>query len=92
MFTLCEKKTVELSSICKLHLDNRTHTYTLQGIVYFGSGHFTSRIFIDKQVWFHDGITTKQECFREGQIDDFSNEDLLECNKRFAVLVIYALD
>ena len=92
MFGLCIKKCVELSNMCELSIDNRTYTYTLRGIVYFGSAHFTSRIFMDGKVWFHDGITTKQKCFDEGDFYEFSNQELLECNEKFAVLVIYALD
>ena len=64
--------------------------YILKGIVYYGDEHFTARIFINNDVWFHDGITTSQKCIKEGNINYFTNDDLLQCQGKIAVLIVFA--
>ncbi|KDR75354.1 hypothetical protein GALMADRAFT_69980 [Galerina marginata CBS 339.88] len=37
----------------------------LEGIIYYGENHFTCRMFSDTSVWFHDGILTGSNAYRE---------------------------
>ena len=63
--------------------------WTLQGVVYLGHGHFTSR-FADSsgQVWYHDGIETGGRCTVDGQSwDDVA--DIRQVRSRWASLLIY---
>jgi hypothetical protein len=48
--------------------------YTLRGLVYHGSNHFTSGI-VDAQgqVWYHDGAASGSRCVMEGNLNAFSN-------------------
>lgn len=63
--------------------------WTLQGIVYFGSNHYTSRfIDDDDSVWYHDGADTGSHCLHNGD----SITDLIDINtvhNRRAYIVIY---
>jgi hypothetical protein len=63
--------------------------YDLRGIIYFGGGHFVSRI-VDQRthIWYHDGIETGQSMTYEGLI---VNCDLLNCHTRTPVVVAYSL-
>jgi hypothetical protein len=90
MFTVDTIENLIISQVINLSIDDISTAYTLRGIVYFGDAHFTARIFINSMVWFHDGISTRSICINEGEIDDFSNINLLSCNGNNAVLFIYA--
>lgn len=47
--------------------------YNLKGVVYFGDGHYTSKIIINHdQVWFHDGISTGHELQYDGLLHSTS--------------------
>jgi hypothetical protein len=70
--------------------NNKDTVLPLKGIVYLGNFHFTCRIISDKNVWFHDGITTKSKCDKVGHITDFSDKMFMTCNNKHAVLAIYA--
>ncbi|KAA1480111.1 hypothetical protein DENSPDRAFT_789969 [Dentipellis sp. KUC8613] len=65
-------------------------SYKLRGICYFGQAHFTSRIISKKgDVWYHDGITTKEKCIHEGQLKDI--KDIYVANDRHASILIYSI-
>ncbi len=34
-------------------------TYTLAGAIYHGQGHFTARVIVDREYWFHDGMDNR---------------------------------
>jgi hypothetical protein len=70
--------------------NNKDTVLPLKGIVYSGNFHFTCRIISDKNVWFHDSITTKSKCDKVGHITDFSDKMFMTCNNKHAVLAIYA--
>jgi hypothetical protein len=70
--------------------NNKDTVLPLKGIVYLGNFHFTCRIISDKNVWFHDGITTKSKCDKVCHITDFSDKMFMTCNNKHAVLAIYA--
>jgi hypothetical protein len=70
--------------------NNKDIMLPLKGVVYSGEFHFTSRIISDKNVWYHDGITTKSKCWNEGNATSFSEKKYMSCNNKVAVLAIYA--
>jgi hypothetical protein len=43
----------------------------------------------DYNVWFHDGRSTGKTCYEKCYLSDFNNSDLLTCDGKKAVLVIY---
>jgi len=62
----------------------------LTGIIYFGGFHFTARI-IDrnKNVWYHNGMTTMNKCKAEGHLNNMSSAELKDAYGRKANIVIY---
>jgi len=70
--------------------ENGTKTLDLRGIVYHGQYHFTSRIISSqKQVWYHDGMTTGKTCSYDGQLNDMQDNNLRKCRQRHLTLAIY---
>ncbi|KAF8224058.1 hypothetical protein L208DRAFT_1513871 [Tricholoma matsutake] len=78
-------KTVRVKST-----NNKDSMLPLKGVVYSGEFHFTSQIISDKNVWYHDGMTTKSKCWDEGNAASFSEKTYMSCNNKNAVLAIYA--
>src|SRR5204862_281163 len=71
--------------------ENGTKTLDLRGIVYHGQYHFTSRIISSqKQVWYHDGMTTGKSCSYDGMLNDMTDNDLRKCRQRYLSLAVYA--
>jgi hypothetical protein len=63
-------------------LDTSTDVYnlSLRGMIYLGGFHFTSHIIAaEDDVWFHDGITTKETCTYEGKFNAMSNDEVRTC-------------
>ena len=82
---------IAISKTVKLRGSNNKDTVLLlKGIVYSGNFHFTCQIVSDKDVWFHDGMTTRSTCEREGHITDFTDKKLMMYNNTVALLAIYA--
>ncbi|KAF8239845.1 hypothetical protein L208DRAFT_1559972, partial [Tricholoma matsutake] len=77
-------KTVRVKST-----NNKDSMLPLKGVVYSGEFHFTSQIISDKNVWYHDGMTTKSKCWDEGNAASFSEKTYMSCNNKNAVLAIY---
>jgi hypothetical protein len=77
-----------------LQIKNGDGSFTslaLRGIVYAGGFHFTSRIISpDKNVWYHDGITSQKTCAKDGHMSDYTMNSLLSCRQRKAILLVYA--
>ncbi|KAI0346344.1 hypothetical protein BDW22DRAFT_1324131 [Trametopsis cervina] len=67
--------------------------YKLQGMIYFGSFHFTARIVDEKgDVWYHDGVQTGRDCNFEGNMNDIDVNSLLQAkNGRKCSTVLYTL-
>ena len=40
--------------------------------------------------WFHDGMPMGSSCEDEGDFNKFSSRDLLKCNGKILVLVVYS--
>ena len=71
--------------------DGTSALLPLKGIVYLGQNHFTAQI-VDakKNIWFYDGITTKLSCKLQNTMKNTTEKQLMMCNTKQAVLVIYA--
>jgi hypothetical protein len=82
----------------KLKIDKEIHIvkggksmrFSLTGVTYYGAQHFTSRVVVNNQVWFHDGMTTGMNMMYEGVFNETS--DLYFCGDRVAHMAIYAHD
>ncbi len=70
----------------------RSYTYKLRGMIYFGSAHFTSQ-YVDQNedVWYHDGIETVHTCQSQGALCNMTNDSLLFARSRQLCTVIYSL-
>jgi len=79
-----------IDSIITVNINEQIITYILNGVIYFGNYHFTSRI-IDKSglIWFHDGIATGNDVIYEGTPDSI---DLTICKQRLASAAIYSIN
>ncbi len=63
-------------------------TYMLAGAIYHGQGHFTARVIVDREYWFHDGMTTGKEL-----IPDTRNAraDMTKCRGQILITAVYTL-
>jgi len=87
-YPYCNTKT---SQKLKFVVNGEEVILSLRGIIYHGDNCFTSRVFSSEgKVWFHDGITTKNKCIEDGQLDDKSNNDLRYYEDEELVLAIYS--
>ena len=75
----------EVTITCR---NNQSSTMKLQGVIYYGELHYTSRIMINEQIWFHDGISTGTNMEYDGQL--LPTTDLLHCKGKQANIAIYA--
>ncbi|EDQ98041.1 uncharacterized protein LACBIDRAFT_314780 [Laccaria bicolor S238N-H82] len=81
----------ETSHKVKFVVNGEEVLLSLRGIIYHGDNHFTSRVFsYEGKVWFHNGITTKNKCIEDGQLDDKSNNDLRYYQDQELVLAVYS--
>jgi hypothetical protein len=77
------------NSSITIEVNNQTFVYKLRGILYYGNGHFTSRIVTSTgHIWFHDGISTGSSTEYEGTLTSIHN--LAICRSRVATAAIYA--
>ena len=67
--------------------------YRLCGIIYYGSFHFTSRIITTHgDIWYNDGMVTKEKCSYEGNIRNASIEMLnIASDGKHCLLSLYVL-
>jgi hypothetical protein len=83
---------VKISKSITLCTDTGQAVLPIRGAVYYGNGHFVSRIISpDGKVQYHDGIETKQHCVPEGYLVDYTEDDLRCKGVKICVGVIYAL-
>jgi len=81
---------IDKNTIVKIN--NVEYSYSLSGIIYYGSDHFTSRIILeDGQIWFHDGITTGQTTIYDGSIV-LNCPELYTCRGKRASIALYSLN
>ncbi|EPS97377.1 hypothetical protein FOMPIDRAFT_1128491 [Fomitopsis schrenkii] len=59
--------TVSLSNSISYRTGGSVTTWSLAGIVYLSSNHFTCRVvnIVDGSIWYHDGTVTRDMCLRE---------------------------
>ena len=85
------QRSIVTSHKLEFETENGTKTLDLRGIVYHGQYHFTSRIISSqKQVWYHDGMTTGKSCSYDGMLNDMTDNDLRKCRQRYLSLAVYA--
>ena len=83
---------IQIDNQISIKVEDVQYTYTMIGIVYYGDDHFTARIILeDKQIWFHDGITTGHNTIYEGSLA-LNCPELHTCRGKQASLVLYFLD
>ncbi|KAF9457053.1 hypothetical protein BDZ94DRAFT_1343745, partial [Collybia nuda] len=82
---------IETSHQIKSVVNGKSTSLYLSGIIYHGDNHFTSRIISRKsQIWYHDGMLTKETCIKDGTLEDMSNEELKECQGKDLILAVYS--
>ena len=83
---------IKIDNQISIKIENREHIYSLVGIIYYGDDHFTARIISeDQQIWFHDGITTRQTTQYDGSLT-LNCPELYTCRGKRASLALYSLD
>jgi hypothetical protein len=83
---------VKISKSITLCTDTGQVMLPIRGALYYGNGHFVSRIISPTgKVWYHDGIETKQQCIHEGDLVDYTEDNLRFKGVKICVGVIYAL-
>ena len=86
-----QSSTIRVSKKVTIKLANgHTTSLTLKGIIYLGNRHFVIR-FIDseKQVWFHDGITTGEKCEVVCSLSSLTEVELKKLKNATAVMAVY---
>ena len=96
MCILLDNPNFYLNKTLNYSADNVEITFHLRGVIYLGSEHFVSRVISDEGIiWFHDGITTRSTCIREGQLDRLPDDEWLRScarggGQKKATVVVYA--
>ena len=67
--------------------NHQSHRCRLQGIIYYGENHCTSHIIFNRQLWFHDGISTGTNMIYDGQLQ--SHTSLTHCRRKQACVAFY---
>jgi len=66
-------------------------TLCLKGVVYYGNYHYTSRIIdSDKNIWFHDGMTTGSGSQSQGSVTKIKSKYFNKYNRKSVALLVYA--
>jgi hypothetical protein len=75
-------------SLCIFKPDGTCSLLPVRGIVYSGCNHFVAQ-FIDskKNVWYHDGMTTRTKCVSKGHLKNMNERQLMTCGEKQAVMV-----
>ncbi|KAF9459929.1 hypothetical protein BDZ94DRAFT_1170775 [Collybia nuda] len=82
---------IETSHQIKSVVNRKPNSLYLRGIIYHGDNHFTSRIISRKgQIWYHDGMLTKETCIEDGTLEDMSSGELKECQGKDFILAVYS--
>ena len=83
---------VKISKSITLCTDTSQVVLPIRGAIYYGNGHFVSRIISPTgKVWYHDGIETARQCVYEGSLVDYTDDNLRYKGVKICVGVIYAL-
>ena len=79
--------TVDHSLAVTVEEQTEPKEYSLRGVIYYGSNHFTSYIVTSTgHVWFHDGIATGRSTEYEGMLEDVV---LTVCRSKQPCTLIY---
>ncbi|KAK0439733.1 uncharacterized protein EV420DRAFT_1279418 [Desarmillaria tabescens] len=71
-----------------LAVEGRQNVYNLAGTIYHGQEHFTSRVIINHECWFHDGLSTGRDLVLETQ---GTTMDMTRCRGKKVTVAIYTL-
>ena len=63
-------------------------SFVLFALCYHGENHYTTRVVRDGDVWYHDGVETKDKLVYEGKMDTL---DLTRCRDRNICNIVYRL-
>jgi hypothetical protein len=81
---------IELTPQIQVSVENGKCEYKLRGIVYYGSLHFTARMFTDDNtVLYHDGIGTYGRIVEDNTVDINSSQQLQVCGSQQVALAVY---
>ncbi|EDQ98413.1 uncharacterized protein LACBIDRAFT_302388 [Laccaria bicolor S238N-H82] len=99
-FSLNTSRVAISKSIRIKGINGRSTILPLRGIIYSGGFHFTAYVITPgKEVWYHDGMTTRRNCIKKGHLNEFTEDALKSCREknsngalfeRQAVTVIYS--
>jgi hypothetical protein len=64
-------ESVKVSKKISFHDGDSHIVFGLKGVVYTGDFHYTARVCINRNVWFHDGMVTGKQCKYEGRLSTF---------------------
>jgi hypothetical protein len=81
---------VVVSKKISFHNGDTRVVFSLKGAIYFGDFHFTTCVFAEGSVWFHDGMTTGRGCTYEKKLSEFTDSELSTCNGKHLTLVMYS--
>jgi ATP-dependent exoDNAse (exonuclease V), alpha subunit - helicase superfamily I member len=81
---------LQVSHKIQLVVNEKHITLDLSGLIYFGQFHYTSCITSrNGNIWYHDGITTKNKCVLQGQLKNISNGELNFNKEKELSFIIY---
>lgn len=84
---------ISIGKTLSMPYEDQNIMYRLKGVVYYASNHFTSRFFAaNKNVWYHDGITTGKQTVHERTLHDYTEPSIFNCRDATATLSIYSRD
>jgi len=67
-------------------------TLNIHEAIYYTGSHFVSHIISPTgEIWYYDGIETKQQCVHEGRLINFTEETLKYQGNKICVSVIYSI-
>lgn len=79
-----------IDALITIEKDRDEFQFELRGVIYFGAGHFTSRLIGQEGLtWYHDGVVTGAETVYEGLLPSLT--DLSSCRGKEASVAVYVL-
>jgi hypothetical protein len=80
---------VKISKLIMLETESGPITLNIHGAIYYTGSHFVFCIISPTgEVWYYDGIETKQQCVHEGHLVDFTEELLQYQGNKICISVI----
>ncbi len=87
----CPESNIKISSSISFETEDGPEQLQLRGVIYLGGFHYTSQIISpDGDIWYHDGMITKETEWNGNLASKVDQKGLRKCKKRSATLVVYA--